>query len=163
MIAELVGDRLEGEARDVVCDRAEELEKRLRPRRIEVDEDEPLPGVARDGGEVQTPPRFLVEVLFLGDVAELPGGVIDPAVETAREGPVTRSGGVADEPVPTVLADVVKGADLAVASARHQDRRPGGLDLDHEVIAGLFQLFDAADVEPAALEDFLALPRVVLG
>ena len=56
-----------------------------------------------------------------------------------------------------MAADVVEGAQLAGAVA-HDEQRPAG-DLGHQDVAGLAQLGDAADRDPARREDPLALDR----
>ena len=159
--------RLEGVALEVAAVLPEIVEQRRRVVRVQVDEDKAFPRVDLHGHE---PVLRLVQVeelaLLLHERARAVEAVA-PAVVLAGElahGPLdlfTRVV-VPHQLVAAVPAHVVEGAHLAVLVLHHEDRRARGVDLPGEVAAGLGELFDAADVQPGAAEDRLALELVVL-
>ena len=108
------------------------------------------------------------ELALLLHEGEVAVEVVAPAVVLAGELPADAAGLLLREVVPhqlvaAVPADVVERLDLAVGGAHHDDRRVGDLQLLGEVAALARKLLDAADVQPRALEDRLALELVELG
>ena len=89
-------------------------------------------------------------MVLAGEVAADPGGLLRGEV-------------VPHELVAAVAADVVERRELVGARADDDDRGAGRVDLLGEVRADAGQLLDPADVEPALLEDRLALELVELG
>src|SRR5262249_22986489 len=131
-------------------------------RGIEVDEDEARPHVGLDRCQAVV---LLVEAEELGLLLherELSVERIAPAVVLADEltaGPArlfAREVGP-DELVAAMAADVVEGADLVVRPPHDDDRGARGVELLREVAAHLRELLHAADVQPGAAENGVAL------
>src|SRR6185436_11018786 len=94
--------------------------------------------------------------------------VVLPAVVLAHELATAPAGLLAREVLPhelvaAVATDVVKGADLAVLVAHDDDRCLRDGELLGEVAAAARELLDAAEIEPRALPDRVALELVELG
>ena len=130
-----------------------------RPRRIarEVHEDEA--GERLDVEPVQREARPVEELVLL-DVRgadELAVEVVDPAVVRAGErlADVAGRGLVVEELRPAVAADVVEALELAAERVGDEDGLAG--EVPDDVVAGLGQLLGAADADPVAPPDLLAL------
>src|SRR5262245_24430271 len=91
--------------------------------------------------------------------AQAAGGVVGPAVIAAAQD-VAAAGAVLQDGRAPVAADVVEGAQFAVAFADGEEAPAG--ELDGDVVAGRCQLIEAAEPDPLAAEDCLALALVDL-
>ena len=108
------------------------------------------------------------ELALLKDVRQLAVEVVLPAVVLAGELPAGSPRlharvVVPDQPVATVTADVVEGADLVVHAPDDDQRGLRDRELLGEVAAVSPELLDPPDVQPGPLEDRLALELVELG
>ena len=135
---------------------------------VEVHEDEARPRLAPHRHEAEVGPVEVEELALLLHERQVAVEAVAPAVVLAGELP----GGAADlfagvvvphQLVAAVAADVVEGADLAGHVAHDDDRGARRVELTREVAAVAGQLLDAADVQPGAAEDGVALELVVLG
>ena len=146
----------------------EVAELRLEPRRHrlvgEAQEHEALPGLAPDGGQAVGVEGEVVEVLGVLGAHEAAVELVDPGVVGALEADGLAALALLDRGAP-VAAHVVERADLVVPAADQEHAL--AQHVAHEEAAGLGDLLRAADREPVALQDVLALPvedrRVLVG
>ena len=136
--------------------------QRLRRFRMQVDEDETLPGLGRDAREPVVGFVEMMEEPFVGHADQLAVGVVHPAVEFARK-MLAVPGGLPRQRVPAVRTDVVEAAQDAVLPADQQHGRAADVHAAHQIIAGPRHLFVAADVQPDRAEHALALQREIGG
>ncbi len=135
-----LGHLVEGIAGDARAEIPQVLAHRGRVVGIEVDEDEPLPRVDRDGGQPVVLGVEVEELRLLLHEGQLPFHGVTPAVVLAGELPAGATRLLArvvvpDQLVATVAAHVVEGADAAVGTADDDNGGPGGVELLGEVAA----------------------------
>ena len=143
----------ETEGRDAAGERAEEVGQG-RGGGIEIDEEELLPDFDVDGDEAILLAVEIFDALKFGRAFERTIEAVIPSVVGAvKDGGL--AAGIGDDGSGVMAADVVEGAQDAVMAADGDD----GLTCDSggEELAGMGELIDAADGEPVAREDGMAL------